>query len=334
MIALHEGRPRLRLDGAWRYRLEGDEHGESLGYHLADLDAGSWAEMELPTNWYLTEVGDFFGTIWFRRTFDVPADLVGGRLALRFGAVDYVADVWLNGIHLGSHEGMFNPFEFDVTDHLDLDGPNVLVVKDAAPRDPTEYVEVGPTDGPLSPPYRTHQARAIAQIKGHMIDAMHRPGADDVVPLRREHRRHLGSRRSDRAPRRARRAREAVHEDRPAEGPAGRRPRPARRLRARQRRGGREQHDRRGRDDGPPAHRDAAHVRGRGRGPEPARDAPARTDHAHDRRDRGRRPALVDLGPRRPRSVPRDRLGRTTTPSTRSSASARSSATRRPGSGR
>jgi hypothetical protein len=133
--------------------------------------------MRLPTNWYLTEVGDFFGTIWFRREFRVPAELRGQRLFLRFGAVDYLADVWLNGTYLGSHEGMFNPFEFDVTDLLDLEGTNVIVVKDGAPRDDTEYIQVDFSDNPLSTPYRTHQAKAITQIKGHMIDAMHRPGS-------------------------------------------------------------------------------------------------------------------------------------------------------------
>lgn len=176
MISLHEGRPRHSLDGTWRYALEGAEAGESDGFHRRDLDDSSWAEMDLPTNWYLTEVGDFFGTVWFRRTFEVPEDL-RGRLFLRFGAVDYIADVWLNGEHLGSHEGMFNPFEFDVTDRIDHDRPNVLVVKDAAPRDDTEYVQVDFSDNPLSTPYRTHQAKAIGQIKGHMIDAMHRPGS-------------------------------------------------------------------------------------------------------------------------------------------------------------
>jgi beta-mannosidase len=176
MISLHEGRPRLSLDGDWRYALEGDEPGESLGYPDPSLDASAWATMRLPTNWYLTEVGDFFGTIWFRRGFRVPDELRGMRLSLRFGAVDYLADVWLNGTYLGSHEGMFNPFEFDVTDVLDLEGTNVVVVKDAAPRDPTEYVQVDFSDNPLSPPYRTHQAKAIEQVKGHMIDAMHRPG--------------------------------------------------------------------------------------------------------------------------------------------------------------
>jgi len=177
MISLHEGRPQLSLDGAWRYRLEEDEPGESLGYHHQDLDSSSWQEMKLPTNWYLTDVGDFFGTIWFRREFRVPDELKGQRLFLRFGAVDYFADVWLNGEYLGSHEGMFNPFEFDVTDRLDLEGDNVVVVKDGAPRDDTEYVQVDFSDNPLSVPYRTHQAKAISQIKGHMIDAMHRPGS-------------------------------------------------------------------------------------------------------------------------------------------------------------
>jgi beta-mannosidase len=178
MVSLHEGRARASLNGAWAYHLEEEgASGVALGYHRRDLDTLSWREMDLPTNWYRTEVGDFFGTIWFRRAFEVPPALRGQRLFLRFGAVDYVADVWLNGELLGSHEGMFNPFEFDVTDRLDLDGPNVVAVRDAAPCDDTEYVQVDFSDNPLSAPYRTHQARAIGQIKGHMIDAMHRPGS-------------------------------------------------------------------------------------------------------------------------------------------------------------
>ncbi len=177
MISIHEGRPRMSLDGVWKYQLEEAAPGESLGYADRDVDTTSWPEMELPTNWYLTDVGDFFGTIWFRRTFQVPPELLGGRVFLRFGAVDYIADVWLNGEYLGSHEGMFNPFEFDVTDRLDHQGTNVVVVKDAAPRDDTEYVQVDMSDNPLSVPFRTHQATAIGQIKGHMIDAMHRPGS-------------------------------------------------------------------------------------------------------------------------------------------------------------
>jgi beta-mannosidase len=167
----------VSLDGAWSYQIEREQSGESLGYPDAAFDTTSWPEMLIPVNWYLTEVGDFFGTIWFRRSFEVPEEFAGDRMFLRFAGVDYYCNVWLNGRYLGFHEGVFNPFEFDVTEALDRTGSNQLVVKVGAPRDETEYVQVDNADGPLSAPYRTHQAKAVSLVKGHMIDAMHRPGA-------------------------------------------------------------------------------------------------------------------------------------------------------------
>ena len=57
---------------------------------------------------------------------------VGGG-DLRFHGVDYFADVWLNGRHLGRHEGYFAPFSFEVTDLLRSD--NELLVRVAAPKE-------------------------------------------------------------------------------------------------------------------------------------------------------------------------------------------------------
>ena len=222
MISLHEGRPRLSLDGVWKYALEGDEPGESLGYDHRDFDISSWKDMQLPINWYLTEVGDFFGTIWFRRDFRVPDELKGQQLFLRFGAVDYFADVWLNGEYLGAHEGMFNPFEFDVTDRVDLDGDNVVVVKDGAPRD-DDRVRPGrllqePALGPL--PHPPGEGDLPDQGPHDRRDAP--AGLDDVVPLGRQFGGHLGERRAGRPPARVRRQREDLHEDRRQEGLARR----------------------------------------------------------------------------------------------------------------
>lgn len=177
MISLHEGRLKSSLNGPWKYAKEEQTPGETLGFSGQGYDDQAWPTMELPTNWYLTELGDFFGTVWFRRSFTVPDSFDGQRVFLRFGAVDYFADVWVNGHHLGNHEGMFNPFEFDITDVVDRSGANVVVVKDAAPRDPTEYIQATFPENPLSPAYQRHQAKAISMVKGHMIDAMHRPGA-------------------------------------------------------------------------------------------------------------------------------------------------------------
>jgi hypothetical protein len=65
---------------------------------------------------------------WYARSFDVPEDLRGRRLRLHFGAVDYRADVWLNGSHLGQHVGGYDPFDFEVTGIIKPTG-NRLVLR-------------------------------------------------------------------------------------------------------------------------------------------------------------------------------------------------------------
>ena len=52
-------------------------------------------------------------------TLQCPANPhAGGRYLLRFWAVDYLADVWLNGKHVGGHENGETPFVLDVTDAI------------------------------------------------------------------------------------------------------------------------------------------------------------------------------------------------------------------------
>jgi beta-galactosidase/beta-glucuronidase len=72
--------------------------------------------------------------LWYRRTFRVPQAWQGRRLLLHFGAVDWEAEVRLNGTPVGTHRGGYLPFHFDVTAAL-RPGENELVV---AVRDPTD----------------------------------------------------------------------------------------------------------------------------------------------------------------------------------------------------
>ncbi|MDD8050712.1 MAG: glycoside hydrolase family 2, partial [Verrucomicrobiota bacterium] len=73
--------------------------------------------------------------LWYRRSFDVPQAWSGRRILLHFGAVDWEAQVWVNGHSAGIHQGGFDAFSFDVTDYLRSTGPNELVV---AVLDPTD----------------------------------------------------------------------------------------------------------------------------------------------------------------------------------------------------
>lgn len=70
---------------------------------------------------------DYHPRVWYQRTFSFTTEK-NRRYILHFGAVDYQAKVWLNGLLLGHHEGGFTPFSFDVTDELNKTGIQLLTV--------------------------------------------------------------------------------------------------------------------------------------------------------------------------------------------------------------
>jgi hypothetical protein len=72
----------------------------------------------------------YAGYAWYWRDVAVPANPhEGGRYLLRFWDVDYVADVWVNGTHVGRHEGAQTRFTFDVTDAIKPGAQNRIAVR-------------------------------------------------------------------------------------------------------------------------------------------------------------------------------------------------------------
>ena len=72
--------------------------------------------------------------LWYNRTFTISPKWNGKRVLLHFGAVDWKADVWVNGVCVGTHTGGFTPFEFDITAALKK-GDNELKVRVWDPTD-------------------------------------------------------------------------------------------------------------------------------------------------------------------------------------------------------
>lgn len=155
------GRLVLDLSGQ-RWQMEGIRPGQGVreGFHEFFGEVASswynWNGAEVPGDvytdlWRAGEIDDpHYGRNgirakwamekewWYRRQFGVPEGWQGKRIRLVCEGVDYSCDVWLNGEHLGHHEGMFSPFEFDVSSILRYrsDGrANGLVVRlDPPPR--------------------------------------------------------------------------------------------------------------------------------------------------------------------------------------------------------
>ncbi|MFD4547817.1 PA14 domain-containing protein [Streptomyces sp. NPDC058466] len=69
--------------------------------------------------------------MWYRRTFTVPADWrigSGKRLRLNFGAVDWQAEVYVNGTEVTRHQGGYDKFGADITDALKPGRTQELIV--------------------------------------------------------------------------------------------------------------------------------------------------------------------------------------------------------------
>jgi len=147
--ALSAPRTVINLHDGWLFK-QGTPGGSAQS---AAFDDSQWAKVSVPHTWNrignagLTrapESNDFQGEGWYRLRFATPPSFRGNRAFLQFDGVGAVADAWVNGKHVGRHEGAFSRFRFDVTDAIQPQGENLLVVKadnsKPAPGSVTEHV--------------------------------------------------------------------------------------------------------------------------------------------------------------------------------------------------
>ncbi|MEG8947881.1 sialate O-acetylesterase [Rosettibacter firmus] len=69
-----------------------------------DFDDSKWKEMNLPTTWERTEVGNFDGVIWFRKKIEIPESWINKELKLELGPIDDIDATFVNGIKVGGYE--------------------------------------------------------------------------------------------------------------------------------------------------------------------------------------------------------------------------------------
>ncbi len=98
----------------WDFRFDPQDVGQGSGWENGIDEARLIA---VPASWneQFEDGRDFLGPAWYQTGFSLPWGWEGKRLFLRFGSVNYQAEVWLNGQRLGMHEGGHLPFEFEVT---------------------------------------------------------------------------------------------------------------------------------------------------------------------------------------------------------------------------
>lgn len=91
------------------------------------FDGGPFLNVPGDFNTQKCEMAYIEGTVWYKKI--IKHTIISDkRVFIHFGAVNYIADVYLNGKLIGSHEGGFTPFQFELT-HILKNGENTLIVK-------------------------------------------------------------------------------------------------------------------------------------------------------------------------------------------------------------
>lgn len=130
----------INLNGAWEFRFDAKDEGVAARW-FEPTAAGFDRSIVVPFPWEseLSGINERRGpkVAWYRRSLEIPAAFPKGeRTWLRFEAVDWRADVWVNGTKVAEHEGGYSPFEADITDALTPGKPAVVVVRAFDPTDP------------------------------------------------------------------------------------------------------------------------------------------------------------------------------------------------------
>ena len=115
---------KIDLDGPWNFvtNPDGKLTLESLPAEMRTINVPGCWESQFP------DLIEYDGLAWYQRRVRIPPEWAGKRILLRFNAVDYSAEVWVNNEFVGQHDGGYLPFFFEIQDSVHAGEENVITV--------------------------------------------------------------------------------------------------------------------------------------------------------------------------------------------------------------
>ena len=129
----------MNLNGEWEFEFDDDRIGDKKGWQSDESSYKFNQKIQVPFCYEskLSGIGDTtqHDAVWYRRTFIIPKNYKDKRIILHFGAVDYLASVWINGELVGTHTGGHVPFSIDITNAVQYDENKIVVRAEDDARD-------------------------------------------------------------------------------------------------------------------------------------------------------------------------------------------------------
>ena len=120
----------LNLNGEWRFAFDDGDRGIREAWYNGENDFEQKICVPFVYQSKASRIGDLtpHDIVWYQRYFDVS---VGERqqAILHFGAVDYIADIYVNGQHVKHHIGGHTPFQINITPYLQTEGRQQVTVR-------------------------------------------------------------------------------------------------------------------------------------------------------------------------------------------------------------
>lgn len=141
---LHKRDQWLNLNGQWEFAFDAQNTGTSQNWWSQEKAFDQKIMVPFPWGSQLSGVSDEADIGWYKRKLKVPSVWQKKRVFIIIGASDWETQVWLDGRYLGSHQGGYTPFEFELTNYLKFDEEMNLVIRaDDARRPHTLYGKQG-----------------------------------------------------------------------------------------------------------------------------------------------------------------------------------------------
>ena len=119
----------ISLNGSWSFKTDPNNVGETEGWSRKNYQEIGWDSIAVPGNWDIkNEYSHYDGKAWYQKNVIIPPSWKDKKIYLKFDGVYFDSKVWLNGELLGSNNNGFLPFQFNVSDLIDRNGENKIVV--------------------------------------------------------------------------------------------------------------------------------------------------------------------------------------------------------------
>lgn len=129
-------RQKAKFNSDWKFILD-----DKSGFESPAFDDSAWCSLDLPHDWSVE--GEFdaknpaggngaflpCGVGWYRKSFVIPDSMKTKRVVIQFDGIYMNSKIYINGHFLGQYPYGYSTFQYDLTEHIHLDEPNVMAVR-------------------------------------------------------------------------------------------------------------------------------------------------------------------------------------------------------------